>query len=112
MATYASLAELKTYLRISDTTDDALLTLVLGAATEAIDIALGTTAAQLSPVPSSVKLATQIQATRWYKRQDAPYGVLGGAEFGNYARLLSTLDPDVQLLLAGYGELTPWGTTV
>lgn len=114
MATYASVAEVKTFLRIGagDTVDDALITLALGAATEAIDLALGTTAAQLSPVPSSIKLAAQLQAARWYKRQDAPYGVLGSPEFGNYTRLLAQLDPDVQLLLDGYGERTRYGTTV
>jgi hypothetical protein len=110
---YASLTELKGFLRIAvaDTTDDTLLTLAVNAATEAIDLALGTTAAQLDPVPSSVKLACQLQASRWYKRQDAPFGVLGSPEFGNYSRLLSQLDPDVEVMLGGYGTRKRWGTT-
>lgn len=114
MALYASLAEVKSFLRIGvgDVSDDTLLTLALTAATEAIDIALDTTAVQITPVPSSIKLACMIQASRWYKRQDSPFGVLGSQEFGNYTRLLSQFDPDVQMLLNDYGERHSWGTTV
>lgn len=110
MATYASLADLKAALRLTDVADDAQLQLALDAATEAIDLAIGTTGAQLSPVPAMVKLACEMQATRWYKRTDAPFGVLGGAEFGNATRLLSKLDPDVEVLLSGYGQRKRYGT--
>jgi hypothetical protein len=114
VATYASLAELKAFVRIPavDTTDDAFLGQLLAATTEAIDIALGTTADQLDPVPASILLACLLQSARWYKRQDAPFGVLGSPEFGNYTRLLSQFDPDVQILLDGYGERTAYGTTI
>lgn len=114
MTSYASLAELKAYLRIEtlDTQDDVLAQLALDAATEAIDTALGTTGAQLSPVPASIKLACEIQAERYFKRRDAPFGVLGSPEFGTFTRLQSVLDPDVELLLNSYGERKRWGTTV
>ena len=112
MASYASLAEFRTYLRITDATDtvdDVSAQLALDAATEAIDLALGNTVA-LSPVPASIKMACELQAARWFKRQDAPFGVLGSPEFGNYARLLDRLDPDVTQLLNGYGERKRYGT--
>jgi len=114
MATYASLAELKAFARIpdTDTVDDVLLGQVLAAATEAIDIALDTTAEQLDPVPASIQWACLLQSARWYKRRDAWAGVLGSPEFGNYTRLLSQFDPDVQLLIDGYGQRKVWGTTV
>ena len=110
MATYATLAELKIFMRTTDTADDALLTLALQAATDAIDEACGTTVVQFSPVPSSVKLATELQASRWAKRRDAPFGVAGSPELGSELRILAKLDPDVQILLGGQGELTRYGT--
>jgi hypothetical protein len=114
VALYASLAELKAQLRIesADTADDAQLTLALTATTEAIDKAMGTTGAQLDPVPASVKLAALLQATRLFKRKEAPFGVAGSLELGSELRLLAKLDPDVEMLLGGYGELTRYGTTV
>jgi hypothetical protein len=112
MATYCTLSEFKAFARIDDAGDDTLAQLAIEAATEAIDLALDTTAVQLTPVPKMVKLATQLQASRWFKRRDAPFGVLGSPELGNYTRLLDKLDPDVQLLISGYGERNRWGTTV
>lgn len=50
-------------------------------------------------VPDEVKLATVIQAIRLFKRKDAPFGVAGSPETGSEMRLLSKLDPDVELLL-------------
>lgn len=110
MATYATLAELKTFVRSADTSDDALLTELLQAATDAVDFACGTTAAQFSPVPKPVSIATKLQASRWYKRRDAPFGVAGSPELGSELRLLPKLDPDVEVLLNGQGERTRYGT--
>ena len=110
MATYATLAELKVFMRTTDTADDALLTLALTAATEAIDLVCGTTAVQFSPVPASVKLATEMQASRWAKRRDAPFGVAGSPELGSELRLLPKLDPDVEVLLSGHGDYVRYGT--
>jgi hypothetical protein len=59
-----------------------------------------------------VKQACLIQTARWFKRQDAPFGVLGSPEFGNYTRLQAALDPDVQMMLSGHGDRLRWGTTV
>lgn len=67
--------------------------------------------AQLVPVPPTIKLATQLQAERYFKRRDAPFGVMGSAEFGTFARLLPKLDPDVELMISGHGERRRWGTT-
>lgn len=55
-----------------------------------------------SAVPSSVKQATLIQASRLWKRKDSPFGVAGSPEMGNELRLLAALDPDVQALLRPY----------
>jgi phage gp36-like protein len=110
MAAYATLAELKVFLRITDATDDVLLQLALDSATTLIDKALDTETVQLSPVPSIVKLACELQAERLYKRRDAPFGVLGSQEFGNYTRLQAALDPDVQLMISGYGQRKRYGT--
>lgn len=110
MALYASLADVKQALRITDSSADAQLTVCVTAATEAVDLAMGTTAAQLSPVPAMVKLACEIQATRWYKRPDAPFGAIGSPEFGTVAQLRAKLDPDVELMLSGYGERKRYGT--
>lgn len=51
-------------------------------------------------LPSSIKQATVIQATRFFKRLDSPLGVTMG-EFGAL-RLLSRIDPDVEVLLYPY----------
>lgn len=53
-------------------------------------------------VPSAVKQATLIQATRLFKRQVSPFGVAGSVEFGSEVRLLDELDRDVQRLLKPY----------
>jgi hypothetical protein len=49
--------------------------------------------------PQAVKLATLIQASRLFKRKDAPFGVAGSVEFGSEMRLLNELDRDAQNLL-------------
>ena len=52
--------------------------------------------------PAPVKQATHLQASRLWKRKDAPFGVAGSVEFGSELRLLAKLDPDVELLLRPY----------
>jgi len=52
-------------------------------------------------VPDPINEATLIQAARIYRRKDSPFGVAGTAEFGQL-RLLSRLDPDVELLVAPF----------
>jgi hypothetical protein len=52
--------------------------------------------------PAAVQEANLIQAARWMKRRDAPFGIAGSPEFGNELRLLPKLDPDLQVLLRHY----------
>lgn len=51
-------------------------------------------------VPDPVVEATLIQAERFFKRKDAPFGVAGSPEAGSEMRLLRRLDPDVRDLVA------------
>jgi hypothetical protein len=60
-----------------------------------------------SAVPDVVVQATLIQAARFFKRRDAPFGVAGSPDMGSELRLLAKLDPDVQLLLDPVRRL--WG---
>lgn len=53
-------------------------------------------------VPASVKQATLHQASRLFKRKDAPFGVAGSVEFGSEMRLLERMDPDAIALLVRY----------
>jgi hypothetical protein len=55
----------------------------------------------LANVPDVVKEACYLQANRLWKRQDAPFGVVGSAEMGTL-NVIAKLDPDVELLLAPY----------
>lgn len=52
-----------------------------------------------SSVPTVVKQAALIQASRLFVRRDSPYGIAGSPDVGSEMRLLSQLDPDVRQLL-------------
>lgn len=54
-----------------------------------------------SEIPAAVKQATLIQAERLWKRRDAPFGMISNPAGGDM-RLISDLDPDVQILLMRY----------
>jgi hypothetical protein len=54
--------------------------------------------------PDDVKLACMIQASRLFKRKDAPFGVAGTSELG-VMQMVPKLDPDVRLLLEPYRRL-------
>ena len=54
-----------------------------------------------SAVPTAVKQATVIQASRIFKRLDSPLGVLSSPDLG-YIRVGTRLDPDVQQLVEPY----------
>lgn len=58
-------------------------------------------------VPSAIKEATLIQAARFFKRKDAPFGVAGSPEMGSELRLLQKLDPDVAVMVSPYRRR--WG---
>jgi hypothetical protein len=55
-------------------------------------------------VPSAVKLATRLQASRFMARRDSPYGIAGTPEVGSEIRLLSRVDPDVAVALRGFAR--------
>lgn len=96
---YATLAELKSLIGDKGTDWDTRLQDVLDAATSAIDTACGTTGSPFNPVPAPVKYACMLQASRWFKRKDAPFGISGSPEMQGEMRLLAKLDPDVEVLL-------------
>lgn len=52
--------------------------------------------------PETVKAATLLQANRFFKRADAPFGVAGSPESGSEMRLLAKVDPDVDVMLRRY----------
>lgn len=60
-----------------------------------------------SEVPSAVKNATLIQASRFLKRRDSPFGIAGSPDMGNEMRLLARLDPDVAVLVQPYYRWAP-----
>ena len=50
-------------------------------------------------VPAQVAEAARLQAARFFKRRDAPFGVAGSPDVGSELRLLARLDPDVAVLV-------------
>jgi hypothetical protein len=57
-------------------------------------------------VPTTVKEATLLQASRLFKRRDAPFGVAGSPDLGSELRLLAKVDPDVAVMLSKYVRRT------
>ena len=53
-------------------------------------------------VPTAVKTATKLQASRLASRRDSPYGIAGSPEQGGELRLLAKVDPDVAVSLRSY----------
>ncbi|HZO69209.1 MAG TPA: phage gp6-like head-tail connector protein [Kribbellaceae bacterium] len=53
-------------------------------------------------VPTAVKEATLLQASRFAVRRDSPYGVAGSPDQGSELRLLQRVDPDVSVALRDY----------
>jgi hypothetical protein len=53
-------------------------------------------------VPTTVKNACLLQASRYVKRRDSPLGVAGFAEMGGVMRVLAKLDPDVIMMLNAF----------
>lgn len=52
-------------------------------------------------VPAAIREACLLQASRLYKRKDAPFGVTGSAEHGQL-QTITGIDPDVKELLKPY----------
>jgi len=55
-----------------------------------------------SAIPDTIVTATLLQASRFVKRRDAPFGVAGSPDMGNELRLLAKIDPDVEVLIRSY----------
>ncbi len=53
-------------------------------------------------VPPTIVDATLLQAARFAKRRDAPFGVAGSPDMGNEIRLLARADPDVEVMIRSY----------
>lgn len=51
--------------------------------------------------PGQVPPAALLQAARFFKRKDAPFGVAGSPDIGSELRLLAKVDPDVAVMLRG-----------
>jgi hypothetical protein len=60
-----------------------------------------------SAIPATIVNANLIQASRFLKRRDAPFGVAGSPDMGNELRLLAKLDPDVAVMVGAYKR--NWG---
>lgn len=53
-------------------------------------------------VPTAIKQATLLQASRLFARRGAPFGVAGSPDMGSEMRLLAKVDPDVAVVLGKY----------
>lgn len=60
-----------------------------------------------SEVPAGIAQATLLQASRFFKRKDAPFGVAGSPDLGSELRLLAKVDPDVEVAVGPYRRW--WG---
>lgn len=53
-------------------------------------------------VPATVEQAALLQASRFFTRRNAPFGVAGSPDAGSEMRLLAKVDPDVAVSLTAY----------
>jgi hypothetical protein len=105
---YVTVEELAAYARITDSNDDDQLELAISAASRVIDRYCNRSFGEdAEEVPSAVKQACLIQASRFFTRRYAPFGVAGSPESGSEMRLLAKVDPDVAVILGPY--VTWWG---
>jgi hypothetical protein len=58
-------------------------------------------------VPAAIENACLIQASRFFKRREAPFGVAGSPDLGSEMRLFAKVDPDVQVMVGPYRRW--WG---
>jgi hypothetical protein len=58
-------------------------------------------------VPTVIKQACLLQASRILMRRDSPFGIAGSPEAGSELRLLAKVDPDVEVSLRRYRRI--WG---
>jgi len=57
--------------------------------------------------PTTIQNANLLQAARFLKRRDAPFGIAGSPELGSELRLLAKLDPDVAVMVSAFRR--HWG---
>jgi hypothetical protein len=55
-----------------------------------------------SAVPAAIEQATLIQASRFFKRRESPFGVAGSPDLGSEFRLQAKVDPDVEVMIGPY----------
>jgi hypothetical protein len=53
-------------------------------------------------IPVPVANACVLQAQRFFKRKDAPFGIAGSPDAGSEMRLLAKVDPDVHVMLVPF----------
>jgi len=58
-------------------------------------------------VPDTIKQATLLQASRFFTRREAPFGVAGSPDIGSELRLLAKVDPDVAVMVQSYRRNWP-----
>lgn len=58
-------------------------------------------------VPETIKEATLLQASRFFQRRNAPFGVAGSPEMGSELRLLQKVDVDVGVMVRPF--IRWWG---
>lgn len=105
---YATVEELASYARITDDADNAELALAISAASRVIDRYCSRSFGEdEEEIPSAVKQACLIQASRFFTRRYAPFGVAGSPDSGSEIRLLAKVDVDVAVILGPY--ITWWG---
>lgn len=56
-------------------------------------------------VPDAITQACLLQASRVFKRKEAPFGVAGSPEYGSEMRLLAKVDPDVEVIIGPYKRI-------
>jgi hypothetical protein len=106
MADYATVNELASYMRITDDADDDQLALAISAASRVIDRYINQSF-EADAIPDAVKAACLIQASRFFTRRYAPFGVAGSPDSGSEIRLLAKVDADVAVILGPF--ITWWG---
>jgi len=108
--TWPTLPEIRLFLRISGTDDDAVID---SARSAAVDYGNRRTNYRWDPtvdpttwptfMPDSVHEAAIIHAARMYRRRDSIDGTVGWADVG--LTHIGRVDPDVEALYAGVGPL-------
>lgn len=58
-------------------------------------------------IPVAIVQATLLQASRFFARRNAPFGIAGSPDVGSEMRLLNRVDPDVEVSLGPYRR--QWG---